>query len=212
MPTSTEKLQATETLAPQTTNTPTQQPTSTSTQESTPGITQPLQVHYIDVGQGDAILIIAPDGQTMLIDGGETNTGIVQYLQSKGIQHLNLVVATHPHSDHIGGLVQVLNAIPVDKVITNGQSHTTSVYENFLDAIASAKAEYVEVKRGDTITLGSLVFNVLNPYVTSRGYEQQFDCAEVSITARSLSSLWEMPSQMPKRVCSLTGLIKKPIS
>jgi beta-lactamase superfamily II metal-dependent hydrolase len=157
--TSTETLQATEILAPQ--------PTSTPTQEPAPGITQPLQVHYIDVGQGDAILIITPDGQTMLIDGGETNTGIVQYLQSKGIQHLNLVVATHPHSDHIGGLVQVLNAIPVDKVITNGQPHTTSVYENFLDAIASAKAEYIEVKRGDTITLSSLVFNVLNPVITT---------------------------------------------
>jgi competence protein ComEC len=159
LPTSTEAPQATEILAPQSTSTP--------TQELTSGITQPLQVHYIDVGQGDGILIMAPDGQTMLIDGGDTDTGIVNYLQNKGIQHINLVVATHPHSDHIGGLVQVLNAIPVDKVITNGQPHTTSVYENFLDAIASAKAEYVEVKRGDTITLGSLVFNVLNPVSTT---------------------------------------------
>jgi competence protein ComEC len=158
LPTSTEALQATVTLVPQ--------PTSTSTQQPTPAASQPIQVHYIDVGQGDAILILAPDGQSMLIDGGDTNTGIVQYLQSKGIQHLNLVVATHPHSDHIGGLVQVLKAIPVDKVITNGQSNTTSVYENFLDAIASAKAEYAEVKRGDTITLGLLVFNVLSPVST----------------------------------------------
>lgn len=158
LPTSTEALQATATLAPQ--------PTSTSTQQPIPTTSQPLRVHYIDVGQGDAILIEAPDGQKMLIDGGDTNTGIVQYLQSKGIQHINLVVATHPHSDHIGGLVQVLKAIPVDKVITNGQSHTTTVYENFLDAIATAKAEYAEVKRGDTITLGSMVFNVLNPVIT----------------------------------------------
>ncbi len=140
-----------------------QQPSSTATLKPTAISNGPLQVHFIDVGQGDAILILAPDGQTMLIDGGDTDTGVVQYLKSKGIQHLNFVVATHPHSDHIGGLVQVLKAIPVDKVVTNGQAHTTSTYEHFLDAIATAKAVYAEVKRGDTITLGSLKFDVLSP-------------------------------------------------
>jgi beta-lactamase superfamily II metal-dependent hydrolase len=98
-----------------------------------------------------------------LIDGGETDTGVVQYLQSIGIQRIDLVVATHPHSDHIGGLVQVLKAIPVAKVVTNGQAANTSVYEHFLDAIAAAQAEYVEVKRGDVISLGSLNFLVLSP-------------------------------------------------
>ncbi len=99
----------------------------------------------------------------MLIDGGDTDTGVVQYLKSKGITRLDIVVATHPHADHIGGLVQVLKAMPVAKVITNGQPTTTKTYENFLDVIAAAKAEYVEVKRGDTINLDGLVFTVLNP-------------------------------------------------
>ncbi|PJH76609.1 MAG: MBL fold protein, partial [Anaerolineae bacterium CG_4_9_14_0_8_um_filter_58_9] len=83
----------------------------------------------------------------MLIDGGDTNTGIVQFLQRNNVQRIDLMVATHPHSDHIGGLVQVLTAIPVTKVITNGQMHTSSIYEHFLDAIAFAKAEYAEVQR-----------------------------------------------------------------
>ena len=141
--------------------------------------TNPLQVHFIDVGQGDSILILGPEGETILIDGGEEGSGAFQYLQSKRIDHINLVVATHPHSDHIGGVIDVLNTIPVDKVVTNGQMHTTSIYEQFLDAITSSEAEYVEVVRGDTITVGSLVFDVLNP-----GTDQGDDLNNSSVVLR----------------------------
>jgi beta-lactamase superfamily II metal-dependent hydrolase len=126
-----------------------------------------LHLHFVDVGQGDATVIQTPNGQTVLIDGGETNTGIVQYLQSLGIQRIDLMIATHPHSDHIGGLVQVLQTFPVSKVVTNGQLHTTSTYEHFLDAIGFAQAEYVEVKRGDLISLDGITFHVLNPLSNS---------------------------------------------
>jgi beta-lactamase superfamily II metal-dependent hydrolase len=142
---------------------PTKTPLLSLTQTIQPLPSVPLMVHFIDVGQGDSILIQAPGGELGLIDGGEADSGVVQYLQRLGIAHLNLIIATHPHSDHIGGLVQVLNAIPVDKVITNGVSCTTLTYEHFLDAIMASQAEYVEAKRGDTITLGALDFNVLSP-------------------------------------------------
>lgn len=122
-----------------------------------------LIVSFIDVGQGDAILIRSPEGLFGLIDGGEADSGIVQYLQSQGVHNLDLVVATHPHSDHIGGLIAVLNTFPTARVVTNGEMHTTATYENFLDAIATSKAEYIEVVRGNTINLGSLSFAVLNP-------------------------------------------------
>lgn len=122
-----------------------------------------MRFYFIDVGQGDATLIQTPDGKTMLIDGGDTDTGIVSQLQSLGVQRIDLMIATHPHSDHIGGLVQVLQSFPVAKVVTNGQPHTTSVYEHFLDGVAAAQAEYVEVKRGDVISLGGIDFKVLNP-------------------------------------------------
>ena len=72
-----------------------------------------IQVHFFDVGQGDSTLIESPDGKTMLIDGGEPDTGVVQYLQGLNIRQIDVMVATHPHQDHIGGLVQVLNALPV---------------------------------------------------------------------------------------------------
>lgn len=122
-----------------------------------------LLIHVIDVGQGDSILIQTPEGKTILIDGGEASSGVIPYFEHLGITNIDVMVATHPHADHIGGLVEILGAIPVSKVITNGEPHTTLTYEHFLDAIATAKAEYVEVKRGDVISVGSINFLVLSP-------------------------------------------------
>jgi beta-lactamase superfamily II metal-dependent hydrolase len=139
-------------------------PTATVVQVHVPiTASQPFRVHFIDVGQGDSILIQATDGQNILIDGGDTDTWVVRYLQSVGVRQIDLMIATHPHADHIGGLVQVLRTIPVLKVVTNGQAHTTAVYEDFLDAIADSQAEYGEVKRGDMLQIGNLKLNVLSP-------------------------------------------------
>jgi competence protein ComEC len=173
-----QKSAVTETLILIPTNSvfPTQQPTNTVILENTKTITittlpldtkLPFYVTFIDVGQGDAILIVSPEGKTVLIDGGSSDSGVLSYLKSIGISRINIMIATHPHEDHIGGLIQVLETIPVDEVITNGQSHTTSTYEHFLDAILNTNAKYIEVARGDTIALGSLNFNVLNPLTIS---------------------------------------------
>jgi competence protein ComEC len=81
----------------------------------------------------------------------------------QNVETLEFVLATHLHADHIGGLVGVLNNIPTKWVITNGDMHTTLTFENFLDAIASSGAAYIEVKRGDEIRFGTLTFFVLNP-------------------------------------------------
>ena len=77
-------------------------------------------MHFINVGQGDAILILAPGGYVGLIDGGYGGMGTLAYLRAHGVTRVNLMVATHPHADHIGGLVNVLRALPVDEVVTNG--------------------------------------------------------------------------------------------
>ena len=125
-----------------------------------------LIVSFIDVGQGDSILIVSPEGLTMLIDGGSSESGVVAYLRGQGVDRIDIMVATHPHEDHIGGLIQVLEAMPVARVVTNRQSHTTATYEHFLDAILNSGAEYSEVQRGDTIILGDLKFLVLNPGIS----------------------------------------------
>lgn len=98
-----------------------------------------LQVHFIDVGQGDATLIQTPDGANILIDAGTQSAGqkVVNFLKQKDVGKLDMVVATHPHADHIGGLIPVLNEFPVDKFIDSGNEHTSQTYFDLLTLVDS---------------------------------------------------------------------------
>jgi competence protein ComEC len=143
-------------------------PTETATLAPTAS-TAPLVVTFIDVGQGDSTLIESPDGQVGLIDGGSSGSGALTYLQNRGIKSIDIMIASTPADDHIGGLSDVLDAMPVRKVVTNAQNGTTPAYRHFLDAVANAKVEYEEVTRGDDINLGKLTLSVLNPDVIKKG-------------------------------------------
>ena len=139
----------------------------------TPSATQPvvgakLVVHVIDVGQGDSILLLGPGGSTMLIDGGEKNSGSLTYLKAHNIERINMMVATHTDADHIGGLVDILAALPVDEVVATGATANTKTYEQLLDGIATSKAKYTEVHRGDKLALDGMSFLVLNPGVDDK--------------------------------------------
>jgi len=106
-------------------------------------------------------------GQTeVLIDGGDTSAGasLVLYLGKVVDGDIEAVVATHSHADHIGGLIDVLRAFQVDKVYWNGEAATSKTYGDFMTlARAEPQASLEQLKRGDTINLGSLAFAVLNP-------------------------------------------------
>ncbi|MFA4972464.1 MAG: MBL fold metallo-hydrolase [bacterium] len=91
-------------------------------------VTGSLVVRFLDVSQGDAILLQSASGKTMLVDAGPTSAGssVVSTLRDLGITSLDVVVATHPHEDHIGGMAAVLAAFPVKEFIDIGYPHTTS--------------------------------------------------------------------------------------
>jgi len=95
-----------------------------------------VEVHFIDVGQGDSIYIKTPT-QDILIDGGQREQGdtVVEYLKSQDVDDLELVIGTHPHSDHIGGLISVLEEIPVKEVMDPGIEHTSKTFEDYLTLI-----------------------------------------------------------------------------
>src|SRR5690606_8800028 len=116
-----------------------------------------LNVHFLDVGQGDSIFVQAPNGKTMLIDAGTKEYGstVVAYLKSKNVKKLDYVVATHPDADHIGGLTAVLENFTVGEFINSGKVHTTATYENLLQMVAEKKIPYKEPKVGDLISLDS---------------------------------------------------------
>ncbi|MHC1785181.1 MAG: ComEC/Rec2 family competence protein [Anaerolineaceae bacterium] len=122
-----------------------------------------LRVTFIDVGQGDAVLIQTPDGKFGLIDGGPAGGKALKYLQSHGVTRLEMVAASVPRSEHIGGLIEILRAIPVGRVVTNGQSVASAVYEEFLDAIAESGAVFTKAKRGDAVYIGSQRLDVIHP-------------------------------------------------
>jgi len=112
-----------------------------------------MRVHFIDVGQGDSILIESPNGKTMLIDGGVKGAGqqVVSYLKELGVNKLDQVVATHPDADHIGGLIPVLQAIPIEQFYDSGKVHTSQTFEEMLMAIDEKNIPYYVPKTGDLI-------------------------------------------------------------
>lgn len=112
-----------------------------------------MQVHFIDVGQGDSILIESPSGKTMLIDGGVKGAGqqIVSYLKELGINKLDIVVATHPDADHIGGLIPVLDNMTIEQFYDSGKVHTSQTFEEMLTRIDEKNISYHVPKIGDDI-------------------------------------------------------------
>jgi beta-lactamase superfamily II metal-dependent hydrolase len=121
-----------------------------------------LTVHFIDVGQGDSILLDLGDTE-VLVDGGDKTPGIVSYIDDYVDGPLEVMVATHPHADHIGGLIAVLGAFEVDEIWLNGDTSSSGTYSQFMSAVNSEGAEVRVARRGDTIQAGNLTFNVLNP-------------------------------------------------
>ena len=87
-----------------------------------------LVCHYIDVGQGDSEFVELPNGESMLIDAGPAESGdtVVNYIQSLGYDRINYLVATHPHSDHIGGMKRVVDSFTIDNVYMPKATATTS--------------------------------------------------------------------------------------
>ncbi|WP_419935054.1 lamin tail domain-containing protein [Candidatus Palauibacter sp.] len=118
-----------------------------------------LRITFLDVGQGDAVLIQAPDGQVALVDAGRSD--MISILHGFGVSRIDLLVATHPHADHIGGMVGVIETLPVRFYMDNGEPHTTATYRRLLAALdARPDITYLEATPR-TLTLGEVEIEVL---------------------------------------------------
>lgn len=124
-----------------------------------------LTAHFLDVGQGDSILLQFA-GKNILVDGGEQDMGprVSSYLKAHGVSSLDLVVATHPHSDHIGGLINILKNFKVRQVLDSGEPYTSQTYETFLNLIDQKSILYKAAERGQIINLDpGIRIEVLSP-------------------------------------------------
>ncbi len=124
-----------------------------------------LQVHYIDVGQGDSIFIEFPNNEVMLIDGGEREKGniVADYIKNEGYDKINYVIATHPHSDHIGGLIEVIDTFEIGNIYMPKVSHTTKTYEDLLLTIQNNGLKIKEAKPSVIFENEDLKLSFLTP-------------------------------------------------
>ena len=113
-----------------------------------------LRAYFLDVGQGDSSVILVKD-KVILIDAGEVDKGdlVVSDLEKLGVTRIDLLVATHPHSDHIGGMQKVLARFPVGKVLDSGIPSSSSLYEHFLRTVDERDIPYSAAERGQTIDI-----------------------------------------------------------
>jgi competence protein ComEC len=138
------------------------------------GLSEPgpgLEAVFLDVGQGDGLFLRFPDGKTMLVDGGmrseRSDAGrqvILPFLKYHNVRHIDVVVASHPHEDHIGGLVEVLQQVRVSHYVDSGQASNAWTSGRIREIIRKKAISYHEVAAGDSlIGLGGVGALVLHP-------------------------------------------------
>lgn len=119
-------------------------------------LTDETAVHFIDVGQGDAALLLS-GGQAVLVDAGTAESGpaIVRYLQDLGVSRLHAAVITHPHADHMGGMAQILQTFPVEHFYMGSETQNTSSFSDLLDALQTQGVQPTVPTSGDMLAFDS---------------------------------------------------------
>jgi len=126
-----------------------------------------LRVSFIDVGQGDAFLLSDSNGFDILIDGGKTSAGptVVAYIRDQAIDDIDIMIASHSHADHIGGLIDVLEAVDktVETVMYNGYPGDTATWYSFATAVANEGLVMTPLLYPSEISWGLMTAYILNP-------------------------------------------------
>jgi competence protein ComEC len=130
-----------------------------------------FRVYFFDVGQGDAVLIRSPSGPNVLYDGGDSPSRILTYLEAVDLSRLDLVVASHNHADHIGGLAEVIRRFHPRFYLDNGLPATTLTYRRVLEAVQSAGTQLLEPTKR-RIRLGDDAFVDVLPPSGTPGWNQ----------------------------------------
>ncbi len=126
----------------------------------------PFQTSFINVGQGDSALVSDESGFDILIDGGRQSAGptVVAYLHEQGIDDIDVMIASHADSDHIGGLITVLQSdIPIEKVVYNGYPGSTDTWSVFAAAVAARGLSLDSLQYPQELVWGSSTVYILNP-------------------------------------------------
>ncbi len=144
-----------------------------------------LKVSFLDVGQGDGILIRTPTGETIIIDGGPDSTIVSKLGRNLPFYDhtIDLMVLTHPHADHIAGLVELLARYDVERVLYTGVEYSSSYYREWLHRVDAEGAAVELANLGDHYVFGEVSFDVLYPLDVIQG-EPFTDVNDSSIVLR----------------------------
>ncbi len=141
---------------------------------------QHLKIHFLNVGQGDAILIESPSGIQVLVDGGPDNSVLRELGKKMSFfdRHIDMVVATHPDADHIGGLIDVLNRYKIENILYTNNKSETAVSDMYQNMLQQEGAVPILARYGQVFDLGAGVFlKVLFPI---------FDTTDIESNASSI--------------------------
>jgi competence protein ComEC len=130
-----------------------------------------LRYYAVDVGQGDCSLFTLPGGESILIDAGtdEESSHLPALLRKAGVQRIDLLVATHAHADHIGGMQRILKEFPVGKVWDSGFVHGSATQRRFYRAVKERKIPFATPKRGYKDSFGDVSIEVIAPASEIKG-------------------------------------------
>lgn len=124
-----------------------------------------IKVHFIDVGQGDAIYIKAPNGEDILIDAGNKGKGktVVNYLKKLKVKDIEIMIASHPDADNIGGLPEVMNSIKVKSLYAPKSTNTTAAYKNFVNTAKKKRLTIKNAKVGLKLPVKGVTAQFVGP-------------------------------------------------
>ncbi len=144
-----------------------------------------MRVWFFDVGQGDAIFIETPDGEQILVDGGpgEVVLSKLGTVMPAWDRSLDMVVLTHPHADHVSGLVEVLERYQVDQIVMTGVNYGSNIYEEWLSRVKLEPSELILVDYPQDISIGSITIQALWPEESFEN-KNASDINETSIVLR----------------------------
>ena len=140
-----------------------------------------LQVYFLDVGQGDSTLVIC-DGESMIIDGGPASASEFLYAfirDTLKLEHMDYVISTHPHEDHVGGISAVLNAVPVDLILSPLTEWNSKKFESMKSLASKQGAPIIVPDEGDTLRLGGATVTVLHCWPEAGTYTTTNDTSIV---------------------------------
>jgi beta-lactamase superfamily II metal-dependent hydrolase len=160
---------------------------------------QPVTIEVLNVGQGDSILIRSPEGKTALIDAGPAKTAVLNLLKRKGIKSLDLVAISHHHSDHYGGMNEVVRAFQPRYFLASGSRHTTALYLKLLQTVEAQGLAVVQPgPRPRKIELGSVELTIF-PQPPEDSKDENNNSIGLRLKYGSFSVLLTGDSEGPER-------------